>query len=403
VTANVAMNCSQPGFELAVGAGTPTAYVLYTAQAGGFVPTLFKLDLGTQSANVETVPTNNWPAKVFATNGGAAYLAAYSADGATHDAMAVYERPNGAWRRTDLEGGAYVTIGLGNGVHHPDGRESFVYARGDLTGDYRAATRAADGTWTTSTLRSGRLNGLFGIDVPQPYVANTLFLASWYPGVPDTMSRTLQVAQGSTAPAPLLVGTPGNQYGPDSRVVAIASRTGSPPIVSLGLDDGVHVFVGSTAGYADHLVPTSVAGSDPPCPGPTATSMPCAPGSCTERGTVGASASHDLVRTADGRVWLVYVQTHLDLDLQISNLPNSQRCSVTPTADRSRTELVVVEVGATLTERARVSLPDHGTTGGFDVDVVGSVLEMAWLGVSNLYVPNPIFIRFAAIETSGLP
>jgi hypothetical protein len=403
VTANVAMRCPLAGFHLSVAAGMPVAQVSYTAATGGYFPVLFTLDLGAKSAQAEVVPTSNWPAKVYSTTTGGGYLAAYSADGATHDAMAVYTRQNGAWQRSDLEGGAYVRIELGNGVHHPDGRESFVYSRGDATGDYRTATRAVDGTWTTATLRSGSFSGLFGIDIPQPDMADSFLFASWYPGLPDNMSRTMGLGTGSAAPAPIFVQPAGtqyasNQYGPDSYLVAIASRAGSAPVVALGLADGVHVLVGSAAGYADNLVAGTARGSES-CVGLTA--PPC-PGSCIAQGTVGAGASHDLVRTSDGRVWLVYLQLHIDRDYQFSNQPNSASCSVMTTADRSRIELVVVEVGTTLTERARLSWPEPGATNGFDVDAIGSVLQMAWLGASDQVVPNPIFIRFVALETNGL-
>ena len=404
VTANVALQCPGNGFGLAVAAGTARASVSYTENQGGFHPMYASLDLAARAGTVEQVPSGNWPARVLSTRGGGAYVAAYSADASDRDALAVLTRESGGWRRVMIEGGRYVPIAVGDGAHHADGRESFVYSRGE--GDassIMAATRAADGTWTTSQLAGGPVFGRFAIDTA-PDGTGDIILARWRFGVPTAMARTLLIGAGTTEPRAAYVQSPGTSEAFNH--VTVVSRAGGSPVAAIGLDDGVHALLPGATAYTDTLVANTARGHDTTCPGEGG-SPPVSCGTtrmCTAHGTYGGFGSHGLARTADGRVWLVYAQQYVDRDYRVTySAPMGPGCfaSSTVLADRTRTELVVVEVGATLTERARLVMNDGASTSDLDVDAAGSSLQIARLG-EPLQPSDPPVLRFVAVDTATL-
>ncbi len=403
-TANVVLQCPGNGFGVAVAAGTARASVSYTENQGGFHPMYAALDLAARAGTVEQVPSGNWPARVLSTRDGGSYVAAYSADASDRNAMAVLTRESAGWRRVMIEGGRYVPISIGDGAHHADGRESFVYSRGE--GDassIMAATRAPDGTWTTSTLAGGPVFGRFAIDTA-PDGTGDIILARWRFGVPTAMARTLLIGAGAATPRTAYVQNPGT--GEAFNHVTVASRAGGSPVAAIGLDDGVHALLPGATAYTDTLVANTARGHDTTCPGEGG-SPPVSCGTtrtCTAHGTYGGSGSHGLARTADGRVWLVYAQQYVDRDYRVTySAPMGPGCFASSTllADRTRTELVVVEVGATLTERARLVMNDGAATTDLDVDAAGASLQIARLGES-VQPGDPPVLRFVAVDTSTL-
>jgi hypothetical protein len=320
--------------------------------------------------------------------------------------MAVLTREAGGWRRVVVEGGGYVPISLGDGAHRADGRESFVYSRGEgTTSTIRAATRAPDGTWSTATLGDGPVFGRFALETA-PDFAGDLMLARWRFGTPTATARTLFVSTGAMTPRAAYVQQPGTSE--DFNHVSLTARAGNSPVAAIGLDDGVHVLLPGATAYTDTRVANTARGQDALCPGGGGT-PPTVCGTtrtCTARGTFGARGSHGLARTADGRVWLVYTQQLLDRDYQIvAGRPmGGPGCSVnvTTVADRTRTELVVAEVGATaLTERARFVLADGALSSDLDVDASGASLMIARLAELETPSAAPV-LRFVAVDTSML-
>ncbi len=402
-TANATVRCAGEGFGVSVAAGATRARVMYTDNQGGFHTMHAALDLAARTGNVEQAPTGNWPARVLSTRDGGDYVAAYSADAGDHDAMAVFTREAGGWRRVIVEGGRYVPITFGNGAHHADGRESFAYVRGEgASSAYMAATRGADGTWRTSTLAAGPTFGLFAIDTA-PDLTGDITLARWRFGVPTTTARSLLVSAGGETPRTAYVQDPGGSEAFNH--VSMVTRAAPSPVVAVGLEDGVHLVTATASGFSHALVANTARGHDGACPGTdTGIGLSCGTTrTCTARGTYGGSGSHSLARTADGRVWLVYTQQILDRDYHVVYPPRTgPGCppSVTVMADRTRTELVVAEVAATLTERARLVLADGANNTDLAVDVAGNSIQIVRYGDGEALAGSPS-IRFVAVDTAS--
>ncbi len=404
VTGNAALRCTGDGFGLAVAGAATGTQVSYVDNFGGFHPVLFRVNWSARTGTAERVPTANWPARVHPAPEGETIMAAWSADASDREALAVYERAAGPWRRTVLHGTGYAPITMGNGLRHADGRRSFVYSYGEGTGTWRLAMRTGT-TWSQTALADGVPFGRFAATTVNADGSGDATLARWLTLTPDTSSRTLTLTTAGTN-RNVYVQRPGTAEAFNH--VAVESRATGGPVVAVGLDEGVHVFTPSATGFTDTLVANTARGTDMACPGISTGAfrpgMCSSSSSCTARGTFGGFGSHDLARTADGRVWLAVARQYLDRDYVITyGPPAGPGCAATAriATDRTRTELTLYEVGATLIERTRLTLADGAMTDELDLDAVGNTLHLARLA-HEATPSSPPRLRALTVDTSSL-
>jgi hypothetical protein len=187
---------------------------------------------------------------------------------------------------------------------------------------------------------------------------------------------------------------------------ASASHPADQPIVSSQSVDGIHLFRRSATGdYSE----TVVAGTGIPnyagCPGLNMQGC-MKKTSCTETGD-GAIPDHRLERTADGSVWLVYVERHVDRDFDLSESCVTQgdpfcTCNRTLHTDRSTSTLVVARVtddpNAVPEPRLRATLGRIGDEATIATAPHGSHLQIA-VGHD---VAVPTVFRYLTVATDRL-
>ena len=217
--------------------------------------------------------------------------------------------------------------------------------------------------------------------------------------MPEAGSRTLVLRDGA-ATRNVYVQRPGNLE--ENNTIGLVGRPGgASPVVSLSLADGVHVFVPSGDAFRDVLVPSTARGSDPACPGDGG---PCISmtRTCTARGTFGSMVTQRLLATSDGRVWLLFAQSIVDRDYEITARMMGPGCftSSRVTADRSQYRVVVAEVvGEAVMVRVNVALPQQ--VYGLDADVAGNALAL----VVQTAAPvdgDPPGVRYLRLDTTRI-
>jgi hypothetical protein len=191
------------------------------------------------------------------------------------------------------------------------------------------ATRAASGTWTSTTITSTDA-------VPADFVI-------------DSAGR-MRIIYQQSAPPPAIgpalvdqpVGTAGQQIGGMWDKIydldAAAGLGGLVGVVSVGRDAIVVIFSDGQTTATQVAIPSTplLAGS-----------CSCTTGNCRYDGTTNAVA---LSATNDGAFWLAYAIDHIDRDITATSDgtvgPFGPECHSTITADRSMQEVVLVRLQA---------------------------------------------------------
>jgi hypothetical protein len=380
------------------------ARVAFTDNDGSLRPTLFTFELAPPRVGAEEVPTRGWPAHVFSATRGGHYVMGLSADSTTLEKVALFERDAAGWRRTVIDGSPLGPSAPTPGLHHADGRESFAYARfGESDpGDLAVATRALDGRWSVASLPVVPF-GRYALATANGDGSGDTAVVHWVSNAPLPGNRTLVLRQGG-ATRPIHVQQAGNTE--DHNIVhAVVRAGGASPVVSLRLDDGIHLFVPEGEGFRDVLVPDSARvdrrtcpGEGGPCGGPVRT--------CTARGTYLAADDHALVRTDDGRVWLLHAQVALDRDYELrATMMKGSSCvqTTTVTADRSQHRVVLRElVGGATIERLRLAGAAILPTVTLAADAHGAVIHLVQSGEGQAGSADAQ-LRYVALDTARLP
>jgi hypothetical protein len=320
--------------RLAPGRGSVVQVVAGRVEQGRAYARLFSLPGAQSAARVEAPTGGLWDATLLVDSMGGVHLAGRRDQGDVHE-LAYYTRDNPGWRRETIPPVAGETPGASvmvDAALGPEDRAFFLISGGTAA---RVATRAATGVFTSDPL--------LGFDSPVRGLVDAaghfqmLYLA-------DVGSGALvQRELGGTNPKILASAT-----GYDGAVAAVALADGRV-VSSIKTTAAITVVIpqGDLDPMRIPLADTQklvAIGCGPGRVSPT----PQQTGKCTETGK-GTLGQHALAETDDGSLWLAYVDSNIDRDATVNCVPfegQAYSCTKTVTAERSKTELVLVRVSS---------------------------------------------------------
>jgi hypothetical protein len=398
VVVSATLGCSELGDVSSVAAGAADrGFVAFARIVDSVHQMLFTIDPAGGSG-AEDAPPSEYTADVVSDGAGTPSLIGTKALSPDEDGLVWFTRIGPQWTADTIVSEPHVTS---NGPYSSygeavaaDGRRYVLYAN-DYSALSLASAAPGEATFSSTVVSDAHFAdnalALDGAGVP--------YALYWVHRPDPRTGRDLMFRAGAAAAQPVYFNPNGNDFG-TSLALAVpgAGGAGAAPVVSLNLEDGIHLLAPASGAYGDQSFPlVSTTG----CPDFHGVLNPsCADGEkCTARGS-GATGAHVLARTDDGQVWLAWIRQDVDQDFVIERRcsPPGCTCELKLTADRSTAQLQLASVPATGPAALRFAAPLGNVYPHLSASARGQRLYFA----IDAGIPTVDGVRYLVLDTTKL-